>query len=138
MALEQAVWEQVKTSTALDKFIGLVNLRMARVYHLLQRLQRRTARRASAATTLTEADDILLVDTSGGGVTVTLPLAASTPKVRFTIKKVTNDANTVTIARSGSDTIDYTTSNTWTAYLTAREFESCIVTAPATWGWLVL
>lgn len=138
MALEQANWEQVKTDTPLDRLIGMLNLRMQRLMNLLQRLQRRNTRRVTAATSLTEADDILLVDTTSGGVTVTLPLAAQTPKVRFTVKKVSSDGNTVTIARSGSDTIDYGTSTSWSSSMMARDFESCIVTSPATWGWLIV
>lgn len=137
MALEQAVWEAIKIDTPYEKFVGFINARMARLFHLLQRLQRRNTRSVSAATTLTEADDILLVSTSGGGVTVTLPLAASTPKVRFAVKKISNDANTLTVARSGADTIDAAASFAWTTYNAVYEFESCL-TAVGTWNWLVL
>jgi hypothetical protein len=44
------------------------------------------------------------VDTSGGDVTLTLPLSAS-GLYHYDIWKTTNDANDVIIARAGSDTI---------------------------------
>lgn len=49
------------------------------------------------------ADDILLCNTSGGAITVTLPLAARGR--RLTILRTTG-ANNVTVNPSGSDTIN--------------------------------
>lgn len=139
MATEQANWETLDLSTSLSTLIGRLNLRMARLMNLLQRLQRKNTRRVSAATTLTEADDILLVDTSGGAVTVTLPLSSAAPKVRFTVKKVSSDGNTVTVQRaSGSDSVDYGASKAWSGSMVSYDFESAIVTSPATWGWLIV
>lgn len=138
MALEQAAWETIDLLTPVQRLIGLLNQRMARLMHLMQRVQRRNTRLTTTDTALTEADDILLVDTTAGNVTITLPSAALAPKVRFAVKKVGNDVNTVTVQRAGSDTVDFGTAKVWATYLEAYEFESAIVTAPATWGWLVL
>lgn len=138
MATEQAAWEPLDIQTPLQRLIGYLNQRLGRLMNLLNRLQRRNTRRVSAATTLTEADDIVLVDTSGGGVTLTLPSASATPKVRFTVKKISNDGNNVVVAASGSDTVDFGATKTWSSYLTSYDFESAIVTAPATWSWLVV
>lgn len=66
----------------------------------------------SDAYTAKPDDGIILVDTSGGAVTVTLPLASGLKTKVFTIKKNTSSANNITIARSGSDTIDGATSKT--------------------------
>ena len=66
----------------------------------------------SAAYTAKPDDGIILVDTSGGGVTVTLPLASGLKTKIFQIKETANPGSNVTVARSGSDTIDGATSYT--------------------------
>jgi len=54
---------------------------------------------------------MIVVDTTAGNVTLTLPLISSlTLPVVIGVKKRTGDANTVTITRSGSNTIDAVTS----------------------------
>lgn len=55
--------------------------------------------------TVTTGDSGILVDTSGGNVTITLPTAVGLTQ-QFTIKKKSSDANTVTVATSGGQTID--------------------------------
>jgi hypothetical protein len=50
--------------------------------------------------------DYLEVDTSGGPVTITMPLALSNPDTCIGIKKISSDTNAVTIALSGGDTIE--------------------------------
>lgn len=60
--------------------------------------------------TVTTSDTVILADCTGGNVTVTLPLASSASGYRFCIKRTDGSANTVSIARSGSDTIDGSTS----------------------------
>lgn len=57
-------------------------------------------------TTLTStSNEFIAVDATGGNVTITLPAASTTPK-RFHVKKTDVTANTVTVTRAGSDTID--------------------------------
>jgi microcystin-dependent protein len=54
---------------------------------------------------------MIVVDTTAGNVTLTLPLISSlTLPVVIGVKKRTGDANTVTITRSGTNTIDAVTS----------------------------
>ena len=70
-------------------------------------------REVTAATSATAADRVIGVDTTGGAVTVTLPTAASV-RTGFilTIKDIgaATETNPITVARSGSDTIDGATS----------------------------
>lgn len=62
--------------------------------------------------TVTANDEgaVILVDTSGGNVTITLPTIASLGDFKVYVSKTTGDANTVTVARSSSDTINGATS----------------------------
>ena len=62
----------------------------------------------TAAYTITDVDDVVLVNTTGGAVTVTIPSALITiPGYQVVIKDVrTGEANAVTIATEGSETID--------------------------------
>jgi hypothetical protein len=64
-------------------------------------------------TTYTAAlGDIILCDTSVGGFTINLPLASASNNGKITIKKITSDANVVTVTRAGSDLIDGDTTKT--------------------------
>ncbi len=60
--------------------------------------------------TITASDTVILADASGGNVAITLPLASIASGYRFCIKKTDSSSNTVSIDRSGSDTIDGSTS----------------------------
>jgi hypothetical protein len=70
------------------------------------------------------AGDMVLVDTTGGGVTITLPTAASNSKKSIRVKKISSDVNTVTVARSSADSIDGSTSQTFTSQYTDLEVTS--------------
>jgi len=56
--------------------------------------------------TVSGTDTVIFADASSGNVTITLPLASGMAGYRFYIKRIDNSANTCTVARSGSDTID--------------------------------
>lgn len=62
--------------------------------------------------TITEDDNVILVNTSGGDVTISLPTALSVYNVsnstgqEFTVKKITTDSNTVTVMPDGAELID--------------------------------
>jgi hypothetical protein len=57
--------------------------------------------------TMTELDDVVLADTTGGSFTVTLPSAVGITGRRFTLKKAEIlTTNAVTFATSGGQTID--------------------------------
>jgi hypothetical protein len=53
-----------------------------------------------------EKDYLLLVDTSGGNITIELPPAADAKYLDYFIKKITADGNSVTVDPDGGETID--------------------------------
>lgn len=63
--------------------------------------------------TATADDTVVLCDTSGGGFTVTLP--ASVDSKVYVVKKISTDANTVTVATTGGQNIDGATTAAITA-----------------------
>ncbi len=67
------------------------------------------------------AGDFIEVDTSGGPVTITLPLSSANARATITVKKISTDSNVLTIACSGSDTIDTQATQTTTVPQTAVE-----------------
>ena len=60
--------------------------------------------------TISGTDVVIFADATSGNVTITLPVASSTPGYRFDIKRIDNSGNSCSVARSGSDTIDGATS----------------------------
>jgi hypothetical protein len=60
--------------------------------------------------TITGADTVIFADATSGNVTITLPAASGLGGYRFYVKRIDNAANTCSVARSGSDTIDGQTS----------------------------
>jgi len=62
--------------------------------------------------TVTATDTVIFADATSGNVTITIPAAASFSGYRFYVKRIDGSANTCTITRSGSDTIDGATSFT--------------------------
>jgi|GEM_PF-811995 len=62
--------------------------------------------------TVSGSDTVIFADATSGNVTITLPAAASFSGYRFYVKRIDNAANTCTIARSSTDTIDGVTSFT--------------------------
>jgi hypothetical protein len=80
----------------------------------------------SADHTMTNAEYWANIDASGGNVTITLPAASSvfgsSMGIHYVFRRVDNTlANTVTISRSGSDTINGATSTTLTAQYEVKE-----------------
>lgn len=68
-------------------------------------------RTVTANTTLdADTDQVILVDTTAGNITVTLPSAnlmgTGTAGVRYTVKKKSSDINKVTVVTSGGALID--------------------------------
>jgi hypothetical protein len=60
--------------------------------------------------TITGTDVIIFADATSTNVTITLPTAASFTGYNFYVKRIDGSANTCSVARSGSDTIDGATS----------------------------
>lgn len=71
----------------------------------LNGIQRNLLTSVSANTTLGNHNTVLVTTTSGA-VTITLPTAASVAGTQYTIEKVTSDANAVTVATTSAQTID--------------------------------
>jgi len=82
--------------------------------------------------TLTVANDLVLVDATGGNITVTLPSATIQPGKQIDIKKIDSSANIVTIATDGSETIDGTS----TAVLSSQH-DSVTVASDASNWWIL-
>lgn len=72
----------------------------------------------------TRADQFITVDATSAPVTITLPTAVTQKGLLIYIKKIDASANVVTVARSGSDTIDGDTTATMNARWTASGFVS--------------
>lgn len=77
----------------------------------------------------------VLIDASGGNITLTLP-AASTAfgagmGIQYVFKRVDNSGNTISIARAGSDTIDGATSMGLTAQYEVKELQC---SSTSTWS----
>jgi hypothetical protein len=60
--------------------------------------------------TVTASDTVVFADATSGSVTITLPVASGLSGYRFYVKRIDSSGNSVSIARSGSDTIDGSTS----------------------------
>lgn len=69
--------------------------------------------------TISNTDTVVIADATSNGVTVTLPVASTVTGYRYYVKRKDGTANTVSIARSGSDTIDGATSQTLNAQYTS-------------------
>jgi hypothetical protein len=62
---------------------------------------------AVASSTLDNGNHVITADATAGAVTYTLPaISATTRGIWYRIKKIDASANTVTIARTGADTVD--------------------------------
>lgn len=62
--------------------------------------------------TIGGSDTVIFANASSGNVTITLPVASGLAGYRFYIKRIDGSANTCTVARSSTDTIDGMTSFT--------------------------
>lgn len=82
--------------------------------------------------TATAHDMVILVDTSGGAVTVTLPAVAGTEGRSYVIKKITTDANAVTVDGDSGDLIDGATT-----YVITAPYESITILSTGSAWWVV-
>jgi hypothetical protein len=78
-----------------------------------------TSTQTGTSYTITNTDTVIIADATSNNVTITLPVASGVPGYRFYIKRKDGTANTVTITRSASDTIDGATSHTLDAQYTS-------------------
>jgi hypothetical protein len=69
--------------------------------------------------TISGNDTVIFADATSSNVTITLPAASGLAGYRFYVKRIDSANNTVTVSRSGSDTIDGMTSFTLDMQYTA-------------------
>lgn len=108
-----------------------------RLRDMVARLQETRVLHVTADVTLTAGSDVVLCNTSGGNITVTLPPAATHAGQEYRIKK-THASNTLTVEGNASETVDGAANTSWTTVNESRAFVSCIVTTPAIHGWVIL
>jgi hypothetical protein len=78
-----------------------------------------TATKTATTYTISSSDTVIIADATSNNVTITLPVASGLTGYRFYVKRKDATANTVSIVRSGSDTIDGATSQTLDAQYTS-------------------
>jgi hypothetical protein len=78
----------------------------ARLRDMVARLQRKAVRSVSSSTAITEADDVLYVDASGGAVTLSTKSPAAVFNGRIFYLQRIAGANAVTFDPMGAETID--------------------------------
>jgi hypothetical protein len=78
-----------------------------------------TATKTATTYTVGSSDTVIFADATSNSITITLPVASGLAGYRFYIKRIDGTANTVTIQRSSSDTIDGMTSFTLDLQYTA-------------------
>lgn len=88
----------------------------------------------TGSTVLDATHQTVLVNASGGPVTITVPAASTITGRRYDIKKTDNSANAVTIVRTGSDLLDGATSISLTVQYQSRT----LIAYGATNTWNVL
>lgn len=82
--------------------------------------------------TATTTDNTILVDASGGAVTITLPAAAGISGRLYTIKKTDSSGNNVVIDPNGAETIDGAATNTFNT-----QYQSVTVVCDGSTWWTI-
>ena len=82
--------------------------------------------------TLTTADGTILVDAISGGITITLPAAASAAETIFTIKKKDVTSNIVTVDANGAELIDGSTT-----YTLSTQYETIKIQSDGSAWWII-
>lgn len=110
-----------------------LNLIFTRLTAALGWTRYRDSRTSAVATKAIDADDILRMDTTAAGRTVTLPSAKTVLGRAFTVKLVAG-ANAVTVAASGTDTVDGAATKVWSSLNDAYTF-TAVTTGANTFRW---
>lgn len=127
--MERPAWPPLALTTTLSDVTASLNVRLPRWADLISRLQRLNVRAITAATTLTENDDVVTVATAGGAVTVTLPPVAGTRGKTYHIKKTDASANNLTLDGNGAETIDGAATVVWNTQWMTKQ----VVSTGAEW-----
>ena len=96
------------------------------------------SRLVTASTTIVDSDELLLVATAGGAVTVSLPDASTVLGRRFTIKKMDAHANLVTLDGFSTQTIDGAATLAWNTQYLAYSIQAVMTASPATCNWVIV
>lgn len=99
-----------------------------KVVEVVRRLLRRPMT-TTASITLKAIDNIVLVDATGGAITITLPPVAQHSSRVYTVKKIDASGNAVTVDGNGAETID----GALTAVLAAQWDSVMIVSNGTAW-----
>ena len=83
---------------------------------------------AQSPYTLTTADEIILADATSGNITLTLPTAVGNQNL-YSLKKIDNSSNTVTIGTTSAQTIDGST----TAVMKVQNVSISVVSDGSNW-----
>jgi hypothetical protein len=102
--------------TWADKFKIRMDATLATI-QFLTGMTRKLTKITAATYTVVDDDDIILLDATSNNVTVTLQAVANRNGRALIFKRIDGSANTVTIQRSGTDTIDGGPSVTLSAYV---------------------
>ena len=86
----------------------------------------------ATGTTLDDTHGTVLVDASGGAITITLPTAAVGVRRLYDIKKIDSSANAVTVDGSGSETIDGATTQ-----VINFQYDSISIKSDGTTWWII-
>lgn len=103
--------EPAGSATAPTNTGGALDILAAQNY--ARWLNTRTTRTDAVSANVVGTDEsvsVILADASAGNIVETLPAASALTGKFYTVKKIDSTANTVTVARAGSDTIDGQTS----------------------------
>ena len=109
-----------------------LNQSMADLSQVVNAPARDAVTTVDAAYTVEFEDGLILANSTGGALTVTLPLAATMTGRVVTVKRVNGGGNNVTIARSGSDTLDGATSLTLSS-----QYQSYTLQSDGSAGWWI-
>lgn len=117
--MERPTWETLG-KLSLEQVIGKLNGIFPRWADIIAREQRLNVRAVTSATTLTEADDVVTADTTGGGITITLPPVAGTRGKVYWLVKTNAGANNLTLGGSGAETISGAATVVWNTQWMAK------------------
>jgi hypothetical protein len=112
---------------------AMLNARLRRLWEMTESSTRFSVVPVNASQVIDPAWPLALyqVDTSGGSVTLTLPMAAAVVGYRLEVKKMTA-ANTLTLDGHASETIDGAATLAWTV-----QYQSFTVVSDGT-GWSIV
>lgn len=131
---ERASYSPVASPGSLEEYVRLQNTRLPRLATLLARVQRSNSRVVTAATTIVESDDLVIVDTTGGNITVNLPDAEQSFGQVVAVKKWVA-GNTMTLDAAGTDLIDGAGTLAVTTAKQTVILQAAKTAEPATFGW---